>query len=124
MSQKSKLETISTSRINQNVHNNRIVHAELLQMSSKRALLLSFVLSPLEHGCHQGGSSSGPVFGQHQVKLVVDAHQLADPALHHVLEVRVVPAIKQFVYLVLDKGFLGVLVHLNREPSMAMTTSL
>ena len=97
MSQESKLETKS---INQNVHNNRIFHAEMLQVSSKRALVLSFVLSPLEHGGHQGGSSSGPVFGQHQVKLVVDAHQLADPALHHVLEVRVVPAIKQFAYLV------------------------
>ncbi len=56
---------------------------------SRLLLLLSF--APLEHRGHERGAAAGPVLGQHQVELVVDAHQLADARLHDVLEVRVVP---------------------------------
>ena len=42
-------------------------------------------------GCgHEGGPAAGPVFGEEEVELVVDAHELADARLHHVLEVGVV----------------------------------
>ena len=42
-------------------------------------------------GCgNEGGPAAGPVFGEEEVELVVDAHELADARLHHVLEVGVV----------------------------------
>ena len=41
-----------------------------------------------EASSNQGSSSSGAIGRQHQVELVVDAHQLADARLHDVGEVR------------------------------------
>ena len=51
-------------------------------------VLVSF--SALEDGRDQGGPAAAPVLREHEVELVVDAHELADPGLHHVLEVGVV----------------------------------
>ena len=48
-------------------------------------------LLPLENGGHESGAPAGPVLAEQQVELVIDAHHLGDAALHHVLEVRVVP---------------------------------
>ena len=47
-------------------------------------------LVSLEDGCDEGSATAGPVLGQHEVEFVVDAHELADTRLHHVLEVGMV----------------------------------
>ena len=45
----------------------------------------------LEDSRHQGRATAGPVLGQQEVELVVDAHHLRNSALHHILEVGVEP---------------------------------
>ena len=46
---------------------------------------------PHEDGCNEGGSPAATVGGEHQVELVVKAHELADAGAHDVGEVRVEP---------------------------------
>jgi len=65
------------------------LHSWLARPSAKAHTFL--LPLPVEHSGHQPRASARSVSGQHEVKLVVNAHELADPALHYVGEVRVVP---------------------------------
>lgn len=44
-----------------------------------------------EHGGDEGRSSSGSIRTQHQIELVICAHELGDPRLHNVGEMGVEP---------------------------------
>jgi hypothetical protein len=53
--------------------------------------LLRIIFFALENCCNKSSTPTWPVFGQHEIELVVYTHQLANPGLHDVFEVRMVP---------------------------------
>ncbi len=91
-------------------------------------LLLSLDASfpSLEHGRDQCGAAAGAVLGQHQVELVVDAHQLTDPGNKKAGDIsKPLVAKSRLAHFYLDcMMFLKCGWYLKRDPSMAMTTSL
>ena len=54
------------------------------------SLVSTVAVTSAQDGGNQGRASARAVGGEHQVELVVDTHQLLDPGLHDVGEVRVV----------------------------------
>ena len=65
-----------------------------------------------EASSNQGSPSSGAVGRQHEVKLVVNAHQLADARLHDVGEVRMESGAKNWKQFYHSEAF-GIIITTN-----------
>ena len=59
-------------------------------MFCKSNFRLSVFISGFQYSRYEGCPSARSVCGEHEVKLVVDTHQLTDAGLHDVGEVRVI----------------------------------